>query len=107
MSGRLFHILEVTRVAWFRFAGIWFIVCSSFGILFGLLMLVTSFLGNTSERTSSLLEALGLLALCFLFMVLGMRLVSVTTQELRDAPRELAKRRDRFEAWINRESKDV
>jgi uncharacterized protein YacL len=107
MSGRLFRFLEGTRVAWFRIGGLWFIVWSALGFIFGLLMLVMAFVGPASERTSSLLEALALLVVCFLVMLLGMRLVSVTAKELRDAPAQLVKRRDRFEAWINRESKDV
>ena len=70
-------------------------------------MLGMAFFSPTSERTSSLLEAFGILALCCLFMLLGVRLVSVTAQELRDAPAQLSKRRDQLEAWINRENKNV
>jgi|GEM_PF-4008118 len=107
MPGRITTIVEGARVALFRFGGAWFILCSAVGILSGLFMLVASFLGPTTERTSNLFEAVALLLLCGLFMVLGVRLVSVTPQEIRDAPAQLANRRKRFEAWINRENKDV
>ena len=107
MSERFIKTLEGVRVIWFRIGGAWFICCASIGYLFGLIMLVLAFFAPSSERTSSLLEAVGLLLVCTLFMYLGVRLVSVTAQELRDAPQQLAKRRDQFEAWINRERKDA
>lgn len=107
MPGRITTIIEGARVALFRFGGAWFILCSAVGILSSLFMLVAAFRGPISERTSSLIEAVALLLLCTLFMALGVRLVSVTAQELRDAPKQLANRRARFEAWINRENKDV
>ncbi len=104
MSGRIIKFAEGARVVWFRFAGIWFIVWASLVILYSLVLLVIAFIGPSSERLSSLLEAFGWLAGSLLVSV---RLVSVTAQELRDAPKQLAKRRDQFEAWINRERKDV
>jgi hypothetical protein len=95
------------RPVLFRLVGILFVVWASAAMLFSLLMLGMSFLGSRSGRVGSLLEAVALLAVSFLVMLLGIRLVSVTAQDISEGPSRLAALRDRFERWVNREDKNV
>jgi hypothetical protein len=107
MRDRLKHIFEGGVLVGMRLWGVAAILMSSFGILFCLVMIVLAFVGPASERASLLIQSAGFGFGFFFLMYLGLRVISIKGQELDNGPARLAALRDRFEAWINRERKDV
>lgn len=94
-------------VVWFRLGGAWFIFWSALTILFSLLMLIIAVMGSDDDRRYNIIEALAWLGAGIVAMFLGVRFVATTERDVSEAPDRLAKLRDRFEAWVNREKKDA
>jgi Ca2+/Na+ antiporter len=101
---RIVRVLESVRITSFRLWGVGAILISSFGMLMSVLTLVTAMMLPASERMTRLGEGIFFVLVCALFMYLGIRAVRVSRQELRDAPAQLAQRRDQFETWVNKSS---
>lgn len=93
--------LETFRIVWFRLWGMAAIVLSSFGMLISVPTFIVAVVAPI-ERATKLGEGLAGVLFCSLFLYLGIRAVRVSKQELRDAPKQLARRRDQLEAWINK-----
>jgi len=98
---RIVRALESVRIVWFRLWGIGAILLSSLGMLVSAPTLIVAIFAP-AERTAQLSEGLLGVVFCALFLYLGIRAVRVSKKELRDSPKQLARRRDQLEAWINK-----
>ena len=76
----------------FRVWGVVAILISSFGMLISVLTLITALFAPTSERMVRFSEGVFGSLICALFFYLGMRVIRVSKQELREAPAQLASR---------------